>query len=106
VAIDEEGTVVTRGASGKPCRLIRNNFTREWEQRSAEILPFPIQSERVGHPAALLARERGDVENGNAPCGQSAALIREIRSAGDVVKSIVEGAEALLARFPAPVTGR
>ncbi|MBI2217151.1 MAG: nitronate monooxygenase [Candidatus Rokubacteria bacterium] len=99
IAIDEEGTVVTRGASGKPCRLIRNDFTRDWERRTAEILPFPIQAERVGHPAALLARERGDVDNGNAPCGQSAGLIREIRPARDVVTSIVEDAERVLARL-------
>jgi enoyl-[acyl-carrier protein] reductase II len=99
VAIDEEGTVVTRAASGKPCRLIRNTFTRSWEGREAEILPFPIQGERVGHPAALVAREQGDVENGNAPCGQTAGLIREVRPAGEVVASLVEEAEAVLARL-------
>jgi len=99
VAIDEEGTVVTRAASGKPCRLIRNRFTQSWEGREAEIQPFPVQGERVGHPAALLAREQGDVENGNAPCGQTAGLIREIRPAGEVIGAIVEEAEAVLARL-------
>jgi enoyl-[acyl-carrier protein] reductase II len=99
VAIDEEGTVVTRAASGKPCRLIRNNFTREWERREAEILPFPIQAARVGRPASVVAREQGDIDNGNAPCGQSAALIRDIRPAGAVVRSLIEEAEAVLARF-------
>ena len=99
VAIDEEGTVVTRAASGKPCRLIRNNFTREWERREAEILPFPIQAARVGRPAALLARDEGDVDNGNAPCGQSAGLIRDIKPAGAVVRQLVEEAEAVLDRL-------
>ncbi|MBI4608979.1 MAG: nitronate monooxygenase [Candidatus Rokubacteria bacterium] len=99
VAIDEEGTVVTRAATGKPCRLIRNNFTREWEKREAEIQPFPIQAERVGRPAALRAREVGDIENGNAPCGQSAGLIREIRPARAVIESLVSEAEAVLARL-------
>ena len=99
VAIDEEGTVVTRAASGKPCRLIRNAFTRSWEGREADILPFPVQAARVGRPAAILARDGGDVENGNAPCGQSAGLIRAIRPAGDVVQSLVEEAEGVLARL-------
>jgi len=99
VAIDEEGTVVTRAATGKPCRLIRNNFTREWEKREAEIQPFPIQAERVGRPAALRAREVGDIENGNAPCGQSAGLIREVRPARAVIESLVSEAEAVLARL-------
>src|SRR2546426_90693 len=88
VSIDEEGTTVTRAASGKPCRLIRNNFTREWERREAEVLPFPIQAARVGRPASILARDQGDIDNGNAPCGQSAGLIRDVRPAGDVVRSL------------------
>jgi enoyl-[acyl-carrier protein] reductase II len=99
VAIDEEGTVVTRAASGKPCRLIRNNFTREWEGREPEIQPFPIQAARVGRAAALRARELGDIDNGNAPCGQSAGLIRGIVPARAVVEALVAEAEAVLARL-------
>lgn len=99
VALDEEGTVVTRAASGKPCRLIRNNFTREWEKREAEIQPFPVQAARVGRDAGILAREKGDVDNGNAPCGQSAGLIHEIVPAGEVVRRLVAEAEEVLARM-------
>ena len=95
-AIDEEGTVVTRAVSGKPNRQIRNAFTREWEGRQAEIEPFPIQYERVGKPAAIRAREEGDVEHGSAAAGQSAGLVRDVRPAGRVVASIVEEAEAIL----------
>jgi len=99
VAIDEEGTVVTRAATGKPCRLIKNNFTREWERREYEIQPFPIQGTRIGRPAAILAREKGDIENGNAPCGQSAGLIQEVMPAREVIEALVSEAEAVLARL-------
>jgi enoyl-[acyl-carrier protein] reductase II len=99
VSLDEEGTVVTRAASGKPCRLIRNNFTREWEKREGEIQPFPVQAARVGRDAGIRARELGDVDNGNAPCGQSAGLIREIVPAGEVVRRLVVEAEEVLARM-------
>jgi enoyl-[acyl-carrier protein] reductase II len=99
VALDEEGTVVTRAASGKPCRLIRNNFTREWEKREGEIQPFPVQAARVGRDAGIRARELGDVDNGNAPCGQSAGLIREIVPAGEVVRRLVAETEEVLARL-------
>jgi enoyl-[acyl-carrier protein] reductase II len=99
VAIDEEGTVVSRASSGKPCRLIRNNFTRSWEGREAEIQPFPVQFERVGKPSAIRAREQGDVENGSAACGQSAGLIRDVRPAGEIVKALVTEAEAALLRL-------
>jgi len=99
VALDEEGTVVTRAASGKPCRLIRNDFTRAWEGREAEIEPFPMQFERIGKPAAIRAREQGDVEHGSAACGQSAALIHGVRPARAVVEALVAEAEAVLERF-------
>ena len=101
VAIDEEGTVVHRGATGKPCRAIRNDFTREWEKRTAEILPFPLQAQRVGFPAAIRAREDGDVDNGHAACGQSAGLIGEIISARELIDRLVTEAEATLSRLSA-----
>jgi len=100
VAIDEEGTVVTRAVSGKPNRQIRNAFTREWEQRVADIQPFPVQFERVGKPAAIRAREAGDIENGSAACGQSAGLIRDVRPAGEIIATMVDEAGAVLARLP------
>lgn len=102
VEIDEEGTVISRASSGKPCRLIRNNFTRAWERRESEILPFPAQYERVGRPASVQAREQGDVENGSAACGQSAGLIHGVVSARDVIESLVAEAESVLARLPRP----
>lgn len=99
VAIDEEGTVVHRGATGKPCRAIRNDFTREWEKRTAEILPFPLQAQRVGFPAAIRAREEGDIESGHAACGQSAGLIQEIIPARDLIGRMIAEADAALGRL-------
>ncbi|HET8578090.1 MAG TPA: nitronate monooxygenase family protein [Methylomirabilota bacterium] len=103
IAIDEEGTVVTRAATGKPCRLIRNNFTRAWEGREREIQPFPIQGALVGREAGLRAREAGDIENGNAPCGQSAGLIRGVMPAAAVVEGLVREADEVLTRLAAGV---
>ena len=99
VAIDEEGTVVTRAASGKPCRVIRNDFTREWDKRQGEIQPFPIQFERVGRPMAIRAREQGDIEHGSAACGQSAGLVHGVTPVRDVIARIVDEAEATLAHL-------
>jgi enoyl-[acyl-carrier protein] reductase II len=99
VDIDEEGTVISRGSSGKPCRLIRNDFTREWDRRQAEILPFPAQYERVGKPASVRAREQGDIEHGSAACGQSAALVHGVATVREVIETIVAEAESVLARL-------
>ena len=58
VAIDEEGTVVHTGATGKPCRAIRNDFTREWEKRTAEIQPFPAAGRSASAFPPRSARAR------------------------------------------------
>ena len=68
---------------------------REWEKRTGEILPFPLQAQRVGFPAAVRARKEGDVDNGHAACGQSAGLIGEIRTAREVIDGVVAEAEAI-----------
>jgi len=99
VSISEEGTVVTRAHSGKPCRLITNDFTREWESRTDEIEPFPLQLLHVGKPASELARLQGDVESGSSPAGQGSGLIHQVRPAREVVEEIVDGARATLARL-------
>lgn len=98
-ATDTAGTVVTRAHSGKTCRLIRNAFTASWEGREDEILPFPLQGMKVGHPASERGRLQGDVENGVLPAGQSCGLIHDAPPAGDIVRRIAAEAEAVLARL-------
>jgi enoyl-[acyl-carrier protein] reductase II len=103
VAIDEEGTTITRCHSGKPCRLIRNRFTDSWIGRENEILPFPLQSMRVGFKLAEKARYEGQVEQGGLACGQSAGMIDSIKSAGQVVRDVMsEAAQVLVERFERP----
>jgi enoyl-[acyl-carrier protein] reductase II len=100
VEIDEEGTTITRCHSGKPCRLIRNEFTDSWVGRESEIQPFPLQMAKVGFAAAQSARYDGKIEDGGLACGQSAGLIRSIKPAGKVVGDVMEEARAALeARF-------
>jgi enoyl-[acyl-carrier protein] reductase II len=94
--IDEEGTVITRCHSGKPCRLIRNQFTDSWEGREHEILPFPLQSMRVGTEAAKKARYEGKVEEGGLPAGQISGLITAVEPAGEIVRRIMAEARAVL----------
>ena len=60
--IDEDGTIVTRAHSGKPNRMIRNEFTKSWEGREAEIKPYPHQLKEVGEPASYRGRIEGDLD--------------------------------------------
>jgi enoyl-[acyl-carrier protein] reductase II len=103
IEIDEEGTTITRCQSGKPARLIRNRFTESWVGREKEILPFPLQSMRIGFPAAEKARYEGRIEEGGMACGQSAGLIRSIKPAGQIVSDAMTEATATLnSRFLDP----
>ena len=54
----------------------------------------------MGKPAAIRAREEGDIENGSAACGQSAGLIHDVRPAGEIIAAMVDEAGAVLARLP------
>jgi enoyl-[acyl-carrier protein] reductase II len=97
--IDEDGTIVTRAHSGKPNRMIRNEFTKSWEGREGEIKPYPHQLKEVGEPASYRGRIEGDVTYGVLPCGQSAGLIERIESAGEVVENIARQAGEILSRL-------
>lgn len=89
VEIDEDGTIVTRGHSGKTARIIRNRFTDYWAAHEADIKPFPYQLREVGEPASVRGRMEGDTENGVLAAGQGSGVIGSIPPAGDLVRQII-----------------
>jgi len=99
VEIDEDGTVISRGHSGKPNRMIANRFTRSWEGREADIKPFPLQMIDVGNPASHAGRIEGDVDDGVLPAGHGAGLLEAVLPAGQIVADIVAEADAVLRRL-------
>lgn len=110
VEIDDEGTIRTRCFSGKPCRVIRNETTEAWEapELQAKIQRFPQQmgvvGEWLGEDPYLAGRRQGKTDVGALAAGQSSVLVREVRPAGEIVRSIVRETEAILARL-GPDTG-
>ena len=96
VEIDDEGTTISRGHSGKPARMIRNAFTAHWEENSEHIHRFPQQLLEVGEPASVRGRIEGDIDDGVLPAGQSAAMIHEVKGAAEVVSDIIAEAEDVL----------
>ncbi len=94
--IDEEGTIVTRCYTGKPCRVIQNSFTEEWKKRESEILPYPLQQMKIGMDVWAAGRRDGKTDLGSCPAGQNSGLIKEVISAGDVVAKIITEAEEVL----------
>ena len=104
VAAAEDGTVVSRAYSGKTMRVIRNTYTEEWEQRADELQRFPAQamlafSEGVFHLGGDEHTEGVDPERECYPAGQAVGGIGAVTPAGDIVRSLVAQAEAVLARI-------
>ena len=96
VDIDEDGTIVTRGHSGKTARIIRNKFTEYWSAHEEDIKPFPYQLREVGEPASVRGRMEGDTENGVLAAGQGSGVIDSIPPAGEVVRQIMTEARNVL----------
>ncbi|MBI09429.1 MAG: 2-nitropropane dioxygenase [Rhodospirillaceae bacterium] len=99
VDIDEDGTIVTRGHSGKTARVIRNKFTDYWAGHEEAIKPFPYQLREVGEPASIRGRMEGDVEHGVLAAGQGSGVIGSIPPAGQVVEAIMAEAKDVLDRW-------
>ena len=95
VEIDEDGTTICRGHSGKPNRMIRNEFTDYWAEREDEIRPYPRQMVEIGDPASVRGRIEGDVVGGVLPAGQGAGMIQSVKAAADVVEDVMEQARAV-----------
>ncbi len=102
VATGEDGTVVSRAYTGKPCRVVRNEWTRHFEDHPDELAPFPQQvavsahagANHLGHPDGTDA----DPTREFYPAGQGVGAIDSLVPAGELVRRIVDEAEATLAR--------
>lgn len=102
----EDGTVISRAYSGKTMRVIRSVYTDDWDSRASEIEGFPMQAIRsindgVFHLGGDENTEGIDPTRECYPAGQAAGGITGITPAGDIVRSIVDEAEAVLGRMRA-----
>jgi enoyl-[acyl-carrier protein] reductase II len=98
VEATEEGTQVTKCFTGKSCRVIKNRYQEQWEDREGEIKPFPYQM-MVDSEKMDAAIRWGKTDLGLMPAGQISGAIQEVKSAGDVVSDIMEEAEEVLSRL-------
>ena len=107
----DNGTLITQRAIGRLSRSLRNPFSekmKELDRRGdvAEIKAFLGEAMNKGDKTntptidvQYQGQMEGDLENGEAALGQTAGLIREVRSAGDVVRAVVAQAAEVLERW-------
>lgn len=79
-----------------PDRMLRNAFIDRWNDREEEI---PANREALAAEIAA-GSERADLAVAGISAGVGAGLIRETRPAGEIVRGIVQEAEALLRERP------
>jgi enoyl-[acyl-carrier protein] reductase II len=103
--LHEDGTVVSRGYTGKTCRVVANEYTRYWDEHPDEVQPFPIQFVRSWEQGANHLGQGDEVDPAEVdperefwPAGQGVGAIDALVPAGELVRSIVAEAEAVLAR--------
>ena len=96
----EDDTVISRSYTGKPCRVVRNEWTNHYEQHPQEIKTFPHQAiassqanvNHLGYPNGTQV----DTSREFYPAGQGAGAISSLIPAGDLVRDIVTQAEQIL----------
>lgn len=103
VALAEDGTVISRAFTGKTCRVVRNDWTKRFEDHPDELLPFPQQafaSMRAGvNNLGAATGTEADVNTEFMPCGQGVGAIRSLLPAGDIVRQMVAEAERMIERI-------
>jgi enoyl-[acyl-carrier protein] reductase II len=100
VATPEDGTVVSRGFTGKTCRVVRNDWTSYYEQHPDELRKFPDQAihamkegaNHLGAPSDTVV----DTNREFMPCGQGVGAITSLIPAAQIVRDIVAEAERVL----------
>jgi len=101
----EDGTVVSRGFTGKTLRAVRNDWTQHIEEHPEELRPFPEQMMRAIEAGALhLGGDDAtpvDPSKECYPAGQGVGAITALTPAGAIVREIVAEAEAIASRLAA-----
>jgi enoyl-[acyl-carrier protein] reductase II len=97
----EDGTVVSRAYSGKTMRVIRNDYTRFFENHPDELRAFPEQLGRSVSDGTFHlggGEDTPDVDPNREcyPTGQGVGAIRTLIPAATLVTQIVEDATHIL----------
>ncbi|MBI2861598.1 MAG: nitronate monooxygenase [Chloroflexi bacterium] len=92
-----EDAVWSKAYDGLGHRHIKNRYMEIWEDHEHEALPFPQQF-IASAPLFEAARRHDLVDYQWLSAGQSAAFVKELQGAGDVVRLLVAEAEAAMKR--------
>jgi enoyl-[acyl-carrier protein] reductase II len=102
LGLAEDGTVISRGFTGKTCRVVRNDWTQHFDDHPDELQPFPAQAVAAARAGVSHLGDHGgapvDLRREFMPAGQGVGAIRSLVPAGELVVQMVEEAERALSR--------
>ncbi|HEX3981076.1 MAG TPA: nitronate monooxygenase [Acidimicrobiales bacterium] len=106
----EDGTTISRAFSGKTMRVIRNDYTRYYEEHPDRLHPFPAQlatsiEEGAFHLGGGEDTPDVDPERECYPTGQGVGAIQTLMPAASVVTQMVDQAEQVVAHLAAVDSG-
>lgn len=94
--VNDTGTVISGRKLG-PTRGIKNSVTEQVLEMEARGASAEELQKFLGAQRARLGQLEGDLDNGEGYCGSIAGIIKEIVSAGEVVRRIIEGSTQVIA---------
>ncbi|HEY4112782.1 MAG TPA: nitronate monooxygenase family protein [Rhizomicrobium sp.] len=103
VDADDEATIVTRAYSGKPMRVLKNDYVRDWERRPQDIQPFPQQA-MVSIQAGVMGGIGGEIDGLDRDrsafaMGQGAGAIHDVKSTSAIIEDMMAEAEEIIGRL-------
>jgi enoyl-[acyl-carrier protein] reductase II len=106
LAAGEDGTLITRAYSGKPMRVLRNDYTNHFVEHPEEIEPFPTQLRQSMSAGAwhLGGDERTvdiDLSKEGFPAGQGVGGIDRLVPTAELMTRFVAEADAALEKLSA-----
>jgi nitronate monooxygenase len=90
-----DATAVTTVFTGLPARVLRNRFVENYEASGAPVLPGLLQAS-LEEPIWTAAKRDDRSDYYPLYAGQSVGVIRDLPSAGDVVRTIADEARRVM----------
>ncbi len=96
IAAGESDTTITKTMTGKTARCIKNPIQIQYEKENGPLLPFPVQVLAASDLIQYMSEEDDTLKNYWTFAGQGCGLVKALRPAGEVLKSMVEEATRIL----------
>lgn len=93
---DEENTIVTRGITGKTCRLFKSELIEKWERSGLPSLGMPLQGVLMASLIAGLDRADLPFTPAAASAGQITGLLKKVKPARQIIEEMVEQAKSII----------